>query len=123
MRADMDSVLACCHCAGTIAHRSDIFSVPGADGTVGAYVNPHGVVHQTITIKQLASRSCYILEGQHATTQDTWFPGYGWIIAYCSRCYNHLGWRFVSVGSNGSSSVACFWGIRRGAVVVQRRQV
>lgn len=127
MRSDMDSVLVCCRCRSPLANRCHIFSVPGADGTVGAYVNPHGVVHQTITIRQLASRTCYILDGNQATAQDTWFPGYGWIIAYCSRCYNHLGWKFVRVGSvsNGTdledNFVAGFWGIRRGAVSVQRK--
>lgn len=37
--------------------------------------------------------------------QDTWFPGYGWIPAYCAGCLNHLGWRFVAVdqGSNAAS--------------------
>jgi hypothetical protein len=33
--------------------RIDVFQVPGAEGTIGAYVNPHGAVHQTLTIKQV----------------------------------------------------------------------
>ena len=38
-----------------------------------------------------------MLEG-HITTQDSWFPGYGWTIMYCS-CFSHLGWKFTAVAS------------------------
>ena len=27
--------------------------MPGAEGTIGAYVNPHGVIHQTLTVRQV----------------------------------------------------------------------
>jgi cereblon len=125
MHADRESEFVCCCCRGSVARRSEVFSVPGAEGTVGAYVNPHGVVHQTVTIRQLVPRS-FLLEGRRATTQDTWFPGYGWIIAYCARCYNHLGWRFVRAagGSDAGTegAVAAFWGVRRGAVALERRR-
>ena len=40
----MDSILVCVRCKTGIARRLDIFSVPGAEGNVGAYVNPHGTV-------------------------------------------------------------------------------
>ena len=32
------------------------------------------------------------------TTEHSWFPGYTWRIALCSRCRNHLGWLFQGHG-------------------------
>ena len=31
-------------------------------------------------------------------SEDSWFPGYSWTIAYCATCYGHLGWRFTLDG-------------------------
>lgn len=35
-------VLACQECKGALALEREVFRVPGASGTIGAYVNPHG---------------------------------------------------------------------------------
>ena len=34
--------LLCAACEAPLARESSVFQVPGAQGTVGAYVNPHG---------------------------------------------------------------------------------
>jgi hypothetical protein len=57
------------------------------------------IVHQTMTVRQLSPQVGISLDGP-PSTQDSWFPGYAWSIAYCSRCYNHLGWRFTLVDEN-----------------------
>jgi hypothetical protein len=46
MRGSVQQVLTLCcqECGGALARESAVFQVPGADGTVGAYVNPHGCV-------------------------------------------------------------------------------
>lgn len=36
--------LACGVCGTILARKEDVFSVPGADGMVGAYVNSYGYV-------------------------------------------------------------------------------
>jgi hypothetical protein len=43
--------LRCAACGLRIALQADVFSVPGAEGSVGAYVNSAGFVHQTITLR------------------------------------------------------------------------
>lgn len=53
------------------------------------------IVHQTVTITTLSSDQCFLLDGRPPTAEDSWFPGYAWTIAYCSRCYQHLGWLFT----------------------------
>ena len=117
----MDCILVCSRCANPITRREDICSVPGAEGVVGAYVNPHGVVHQTITSRKLI-RMSYTLDSRPPTTKDTWFPGYGWVIACCSRCYSHIGWLFLrtSVNGNDMNAMKEFWGLSRAALVLQK---
>jgi cereblon len=75
--------LCCRHCRSPISQKLHIVTVPGADGTVGAYVNPHGVVHQTVTVRELVNDDCILYDPQPPTTEDTWFPNYAWRIAYC----------------------------------------
>jgi len=76
-------------------------------GTCGAYVNEHGVIHQTTTLRT-ASRSNIFLQG-HSETKDSWFPGYAWTIAGCKYCLNHLGWLFTNVDTSEDNPVT-FWG-------------
>eukprot|EP01039_Chlorochromonas_danica_P007792 gene7792-8603_t len=94
--AGREKHLACVRCAQRLASCSALVNVPGAEGVAGAYVNPHGVVHQTITVRQLLPQTSITLEGS-ACARDSWFPGYAWTILYCGRCGNHLGWRFTAL--------------------------
>lgn len=41
------------------------------DGPLGAYVNPNGCVHETLTFYRAKS---FRLRGRH-TTENSWFPG------------------------------------------------
>lgn len=86
--------LCCAHCRRPLATKPTVFSVPGAEGTVGAYVNAHGFVHQTLTLRELLSPERVVLDGQ-PESRDSWFGGYAWQIAYCARCMLHLGWYFT----------------------------
>ncbi|KAK2563374.1 Protein cereblon [Acropora cervicornis] len=80
------------------------------DGPLGAYVNPNGCVHETLTFYRAKS---FRLRGRH-TTENSWFPGYAWTIAECAQCGNHLGWRFTAVKRGLSPSK--FWGLTRKAL-------
>ncbi|KAL7470864.1 hypothetical protein ACHAXS_011146 [Conticribra weissflogii] len=90
-----ETMLRCKHCGASISPIRNVFTVGGAEGTTGAYVNEHGVVHQTVTLRSVDNRSV-VCTGR-PETKDSWFPGYSWDIAYCSICYSHLGWQFRSV--------------------------
>ncbi len=50
-------------------------------------------MHQTVTVRSLSTTQVQ-LDGRPCAA-DSWFPGYAWTIAYCGRCFNHLGWRFT----------------------------
>mmetsp|Transcript_10528 Transcript_10528/g.22515 ORF Transcript_10528/g.22515 Transcript_10528/m.22515 type:complete len:944 (+) Transcript_10528:278-3109(+) len=90
-----ETMLRCKHCGALISPMRNVFTVGGAEGTTGAYVNEHGIVHQTVTLRSVDNRSV-VCTGR-PETKDSWFPGYSWDIAYCTICYSHLGWQFRSV--------------------------
>lgn len=107
--------LICCLCCGLpLSRASYMFTVGGAEGTTGAYVNEHGFVHQTITVRRLLSlgqnplsttsqstgsddESDVVFFSGGPETKDSWFPGYSWTIMSCSLCDSHLGWKFRRV--------------------------
>lgn len=101
-----------CNCCGeVIARRSDVF-VMSTEGAIGAYVNLHGYVHETLTLS--CARNMRIRGAPQ--TENSWFPGYAWILAKCQGCYlngreQHMGWRFIAVDSDTRPQT--FWGIRR----------
>jgi len=88
---EMSKVLVCRRCGGQVADQSDIFSM-SKEGPQGAYVNPHGAVHETLTVYK--SKNLRLL-GQ-PSTEYSWFPGYSWTITECSGCGDHTGWKFIA---------------------------
>jgi cereblon len=103
--------LRCNGCGEVIARRSDVF-VMSTEGAIGAYVNAHGYVHETLTLS--CARNMRIRGAPQ--TENSWFPGYAWILAKCQGCHlirreQHMGWRFVAVDPDTRPQT--FWGIRR----------
>lgn len=88
----LEKPIRCKQCSETISSISSMFTVGGAEGTTGAYVNEYGIVHQTITVRRCSSRSVFFVGSRE--TRDSWFPGYTWKIMHCAVCHQHLGWRF-----------------------------
>ncbi|GBG00324.1 hypothetical protein Rsub_13032 [Raphidocelis subcapitata] len=84
--------VACAGCRSVLASSRDLFGSTG-DGAGGAFVNPHGHVHDLVTFKSVTPRAV-TLHGQ-PTAEFSWFPGYTWQIAVCAHCGEHLGWRFA----------------------------
>ncbi|KNC74309.1 hypothetical protein SARC_13140, partial [Sphaeroforma arctica JP610] len=101
----------CVYCGVSIARVGDVFDMNAA-GTVQAYVNPHGVVHETLTVKCIL-RQNVLLSGRPCE-QDSWFPQYAWTILNCAECYHHLGWRFTATTQLNPKE---FWGLRRASVM------
>ncbi|GAB2250900.1 hypothetical protein Droror1_Dr00017150 [Drosera rotundifolia] len=95
----------CKICRTTIARRSDMM-VMSSDGPLGAYVNPHGYVHETMTFLKASGLA---LIGR-PVREYSWFPGYAWTIANCATCESHMGWLFTAAKSKLQPE--SFWGIR-----------
>eukprot|EP00179_Madagascaria_erythrocladioides_P012983 CAMPEP_0198367004 /NCGR_PEP_ID=MMETSP1450-20131203/154926_1 /TAXON_ID=753684 ORGANISM="Madagascaria erythrocladiodes, Strain CCMP3234" /NCGR_SAMPLE_ID=MMETSP1450 /ASSEMBLY_ACC=CAM_ASM_001115 /LENGTH=113 /DNA_ID=CAMNT_0044074473 /DNA_START=985 /DNA_END=1326 /DNA_ORIENTATION=- len=61
-------------------------------GVQGTFVNAHGYVHETITVRR--TRAELVLIGE-PTERDSWFNGFAWTIVVCPLCFSHVGWRFT----------------------------
>ncbi|KAG6705987.1 hypothetical protein I3843_07G198300 [Carya illinoinensis] len=99
------NLIQCKNCQTVIARRSDML-VMSCEGPLGAYVNPHGYVHEIMTLYRangLALRGRPHLE-------YSWFPGYSWTITNCATCETQMGWLFTA--TNKLLKPRLFWGIR-----------
>lgn len=103
------TTLNCSNCSRLVAHRKDVFSM-SASGPMAAYVNPGGVVHETLTLHKAHS---LFLSG-HSSDQDSWFPGYKWTICHCRGCSRHMGWKFTA--TTDDLKPQSFWGLTRSAL-------
>nr|DBA18447.1 TPA: hypothetical protein GDO54_016690 [Pyxicephalus adspersus] len=102
--------LCCKRCHDTeITTKNEIFSL-SLCGPMAAYVNPHGYVHETLTVYKALNLS---LVGR-PSTENSWFPGYAWTIAQCRVCGSHMGWKFTAVRKDLTPHR--FWGLTRSAL-------
>ncbi|XP_044518556.1 protein cereblon isoform X2 [Gracilinanus agilis] len=103
--------LCCKQCQETeITTKNEIFSL-SLCGPMAAYVNPHGYVHETLTVYKASNLN---LIGR-SSTEHSWFPGYAWTIAQCRVCSSHIGWKFTATKKDMSPQK--FWGLTRSALL------
>ncbi|KAI4827745.1 hypothetical protein KUCAC02_031117 [Chaenocephalus aceratus] len=108
---DRCTSLCCKQCQDTeITTKTEIFSL-SLNGPMAAYVNPHGYVHETLTVYKTNNLN---LVGRPSTLHS-WFPGYAWTIAQCRTCGSHMGWRFTAIKKH--LSPPRFWGLTRSALL------
>ncbi|XP_066935165.1 protein cereblon-like [Clytia hemisphaerica] len=103
------SGLACERCKSLITDKDELFSL-SKRGPMGAFVNPGGVIHETLTFYKANHLR---LQGR-ATTEYSWFPGYAWTIAICKTCHRHMGWKFTATKKELKPKK--FWGLVRAAL-------
>lgn len=104
----------CKNCQTVIAKRSDMM-VMSSEGPLGAYVNPHGFVHEIMTFKRATGLA---LIGR-AVKEFSWFPGYAWTIVNCSTCESQMGWLFTA--TNRKLEPRSFWAVRSSQVADDMR--
>ncbi|KAL7499985.1 hypothetical protein ACHAWT_010926 [Skeletonema menzelii] len=119
---DRETIIRCKCCASALSPMRNVFTVKGAEGTTGHYVNEHGVVHQTVTLREVDPKVSVVCVGR-PETKDSWFPGYSWQIAYCYVCSSHLGWRFRQVSKSDEEEdpeqPAKFWGFSCSSITTE----
>ena len=75
---------------------SDMKYLTSADGSSPNRIfrNPNSYVYEIITL----SRCEGICDASPPILEQTWFPGYPWIVINCVSCLTHLGWRWENPG-------------------------
>jgi cereblon len=118
----IESYIHCKSCGIPLSRATFMFSVGGAEGTTGAYVNEHGFIHQTITVRQVCENEVWFTG--ELETRDSWFDGYAWQIMSCQFCNSHLGWKFrrVPEGDNAAATapdrLELFYGLSAASVAL-----
>ncbi|XP_015108351.1 protein cereblon isoform X1 [Diachasma alloeum] len=108
-----EKLFVCSDCRTVIAKQVDVFPM-NTEGIQSAYCNPHGAIHETVTVHRAQS---LVLRQDPPSTECSWFPGYAWTIANCARCGYHKGWKFTATRSDlipksfwGLTSTGFVWG-------------
>ena len=104
-----DRWLHCRGCGTRIAHLQDVLEGFGGS-PYPVFRNPSGQRFTLILLRQ-AER---LVDQSPAIREDTWFPGYAWVIQSCAGCGGHLGWRYEGPGLEPPR----FWGLIRDRLVV-----
>ncbi len=85
-----EKALFCKFCGHLITHADH--AVEMNDSHHHAFFNPAGVIFE---IRCFSSAAGCTVQGE-SFSEFTWFAGYTWTLAFCSRCANHMGWYFSS---------------------------
>lgn len=98
----------CKACTQWVAFVSDTLQV-GDIPTLTLQINPHGFVHEVITVKYVV----HCLIAGDPVPADSWFPGYNWRFLLCQQCQSHLGWSY----HRPREMEMAFAGLRKACVV------
>jgi hypothetical protein len=93
----------CGACGVLVTHSDQLLVVDGQNRHF--FVNPAGVECDFYTFSSCPGA---IALGE-ATEAHTWFSGYGWRMAFCAHCGQHLGWHYEAVSALKRPFI--FWGI------------
>ena len=85
-----DPEILCRACGHSITHPDH--RILKADSFSHTFANPYGHVFEIGCF----SKAPGCVTASPASDEFSWFKGYVWAVAVCSRCASQLGWRFSS---------------------------
>ena len=94
MTEDQDKGILCRICSHRVTSHEEMLEKSGRH--VHTFKNPTGITYTIGCFKN--APGCVSLGT--ATDEFTWFTGYLWNFAVCSRCFSHLGWFYQSPGGD-----------------------
>jgi len=90
---EKENLILCRNCRNRITSADNGIFIDGLHRHV--FSNPYGIVFE---IGCFGSAEGCLNRGM-STTEFSWFEGFSWRYAICSRCHVHLGWYFQSRGT------------------------
>lgn len=91
---DEKRFIICKNCKNAITSFKNVIEINGSHQHT--FKNPRGIVYQIGCF--ISARGC--IDVGNPTAEFTWFPGFSWCYAICSRCLIHLGWNYQSTGES-----------------------
>ena len=85
--------LFCKTCVKRISDMSYLTSVDGGSPN-RVFRNSNGFLYEIITLSSCEGLS----DSLPPILEETWFPGYPWVVLHCTSCLTHLGWRWENPG-------------------------
>jgi hypothetical protein len=85
--------ILCRQCLQLITSPAEIIEVAGSHQHT--FANPEGILFQIGCFRSAAGCG----HVGPATYEWSWFKGFRWSIALCTKCLTHLGWLYTSSGS------------------------
>ena len=92
-----EQYIFCRQCFQVITSETEKIDVQG--GYKHTFANPHGLIFEIGCFK--SATGC-IYAGK-PVSDFSWFKGFKWQLAACSKCLVQIGWFFVSMGFEGGS--------------------
>ncbi len=92
-------LILCRQCLQVITSASERIEMQGSHKHT--FANPHGLVYEIGCFRSVTGCG---YAGPPAA-EFSWFPGYSWRVSVCSGCLTHLGWLFISQGSESFSGL------------------
>ena len=89
-----DHFIRCAQCLNPITSPEEQMEMNGAHRHT--FANPHGILFEVACFR--SAGGCRHLGP--ATDDFTWFKGYAWRISVCDKCLLHVGWHYLSPGTN-----------------------
>ena len=80
-----------------------------AASSAGAFVNPHGFVHDLVVAHRAPGAEAH----GPVTDAFSWFDGYAWQLAACRSCGAHVGWCYLAIKD---AEPDLFFGLSRNAL-------
>jgi len=100
LQEEEEQAVVCRGCGHPITAAAAIFSVDGSSDHM--FFNPAGIVFEVVCFSR--APGCDV-DGP-PSSQFSWFSGFTWRLAFCGKCFIHVGWLY-------ESGVSAFYGLIR----------
>jgi len=92
--SDSEKYILCRQCHQVITSPAEQIAVQGSHQHT--FANPHGIIYEIGCFRSVIG--C----GYAGPVSDefSWFRGFSWRVAVCTMCLTHVGWLFISSGSD-----------------------